>query len=101
MWKEESISVAVVRQARCSSRQLVNSALIGNGYAPTGAFLSICTGPPARSMRSSRVLGASVVAVVVDMGRSPSLASRLLKVRLGTGGLASYPYSALATATFR
>src|ERR1700722_15024827 len=70
MWKEESISEAVVRQARCSSRQLVNSALMGKGYAPTGAFLSICTGPPARSMRSSRVLGASVVVdVVVDMVR--------------------------------
>jgi hypothetical protein len=29
------------------------------------------------------------------------LAPRFLKVRLGTGRLASYPYSALATATFR
>src|ERR1700759_292721 len=73
MWSEEFISEAVVRQARCSSRQLVNSARMGKGYAPTGAFLSICTGPPARSMRSSRVLGASVVDVVVDMVRSPSL----------------------------
>src|ERR1700733_1369110 len=69
MWKEESISEAVVRHARCSSRQLVNSALMGKGYAPTGAFLSICTGPPARSMRSSSVLGAPVVDVVVDMVR--------------------------------
>ena len=29
------------------------------------------------------------------------LASQFLKVRLGTGGLASYPHSAVATATFR
>src|SRR3984885_8833277 len=42
---------------------------MGKGYAPTGAFLSICTGPPARSMRSSSVLGAPVVDVVVDMVR--------------------------------
>jgi hypothetical protein len=29
------------------------------------------------------------------------LVPQFLRVRLGTGGLASYPYSALATATFR
>src|ERR1700749_1355079 len=46
---------------------------MGKGYAPTGAFLSICTGPPARSMRSSSVLGAPVVDFVVDMDLSPFL----------------------------
>ena len=31
MWWDRSISAAVVRQLSCSSRQLVNSDLIGSG----------------------------------------------------------------------
>src|SRR5579864_1524407 len=55
MWWDRSISAAVVRQLSCSSRQLVNSARIGNGNAPDRPLRIRFSGPPASRISSSRL----------------------------------------------
>src|SRR5690242_3484066 len=54
MWCDRSISAAVVRQDSCSSRQLVNSDLIGSGKPPD-PLRSSASGPPAALIASSRL----------------------------------------------
>src|SRR5438105_6992817 len=60
--KDRSIRATASRHARCSSRQLENSARTGNTYGPSGDPLSIASAPPAASIcfwRESVDIGAS------------------------------------------
>ena len=55
MWNDWSNRTAPLRHASCSSRQLLNSEVMGNWYGPAAALRSISTGLPMELILSSSV----------------------------------------------